>query len=56
MHSSISKFAIVNCKAKKKQHACVSSGLHNHYSELFTQITALKFKNSNSTTIAMLLT
>ena len=36
---------VVSCKAKKKQHACASSGLCNHYSELFTMTTSLKFAN-----------
>ena len=35
---------VVSRKANKKQHACAPSGLHNHYSELFTQTAALKFK------------
>ena len=30
-------------EAKKKQHARASSGLSDHYSELFTRMTALKF-------------
>ena len=33
-------------EAKKKQHACASSGLRNHYSELFTRMEALKLKNA----------
>ena len=33
-------------EAKKKQHACASSGLRDHYSELFTRMEALKFKNA----------
>ena len=41
----ISILTVVNCEAKEKQHACVSSGPHNHYSELFTWIAALKFEN-----------
>ena len=36
----------VSCKAKKKQHACTSYGLRNHYSELFTRMAALKFENA----------
>ena len=36
---------IVNHEAKKKQHACVSLGLRDHYSELFTWMAALKFEN-----------
>ena len=42
----ISRFTAVSCEAKKQQHACVSSGPHNHYSELFTWIAALKFENA----------
>ena len=34
---------VVSHEAKKKQHARASSGLRDHYSELFTQMTALKF-------------
>ena len=37
---------VVSHKAKKKQHAHVSSGLRDHYSELFTQLAALKFENA----------
>ena len=33
-------------EAKKKQHACASSGLRDHYSELFTRMEALKLKNA----------
>ena len=33
-------------KAKKKQHAHMSSGLRDHYSELFTQMAILKFENT----------
>ena len=29
-------------EVKKKQHACTSSGLRDHYSELFTWMVALK--------------
>ena len=36
----------VSCEAKKNQHAWVTSGLHDHYSELFTCTTALKFANT----------
>ena len=43
----ISRFTVVSREAKKKQHACASSGLHNHYSKLFiTRMVALKFKNA----------
>ena len=37
---------VVSREAKKKQHAFASSGLRDHYSELFTQMAALKFKNT----------
>ena len=37
---------IVSCEAKKKQHARVSSGQRDHYSELFTQMAVLKFENA----------
>ena len=37
---------IVSHEAKKKQHVQTSSGLCDHYSELFTQMAALKFKNT----------
>ena len=33
---------VVSREAKKKQHAHASSGLDDHYSELFTQIATLK--------------
>ena len=33
---------VVSREAKKKPHARASSGLRDHYSELFTQIAALK--------------
>ena len=39
----VSRLTVVSHKAKKKQHACASSGLRDHYSELFTQMAALKF-------------
>ena len=32
-----SRLTVVSCKAKKKQHACTSSGLHDHYGYLHTQ-------------------
>ena len=31
---NVSRRVIVSRKAKKKQHACLSFGLHDHYSEL----------------------
>ena len=37
---------VVSREAKKKQQACVSSGLRNHCSELFTWMAALKFENA----------
>ena len=39
----ISRLTVVSREAKKKQYARVSSGLHDHYSELFTRMAALKF-------------
>ena len=38
-----SRLTVVSRKAKKKQHARASSGLRDHYSELFTWMAALKF-------------
>ena len=38
-----SRFTVVSREAKKKQHARASSGLRDHYSELFTWMAALKF-------------
>ena len=38
-----SRLTVVSREAKKKQHACASSGPRDHYSELFTRIAALKF-------------
>ena len=38
-----SRLTVVSREAKKKQHARASSGLRDHYSELFTQMAALKF-------------
>ena len=38
----ISRLTIVSREAKKKQHACASSGPRDHYSELFTRMAALK--------------
>ena len=37
-----SRLTVVNHEAKKKQHACASSGLCDHCSELFTRMAALK--------------
>ena len=39
----ISRLTVVGREAKKKQHACASSGPHDHYSELFTRMAALNF-------------
>ena len=39
----ISRLTVVSCEAKKKQHACASSGPRDNYSELFTWMAALKF-------------
>ena len=38
MHTS--RLTVVSREAKKKQHACTSSGLRDHYSELFTWMAA----------------
>ena len=38
-----SRQVVVRHEAKKKQHACMSSGLQDHYSELFTRIAGLNF-------------
>ena len=38
-----SRHVVVSCKAKK-QHVHARSGLHNHYSELFTWMAGLSFK------------
>ena len=43
---NISRLTVVSREAKKKQHARASSGLRDHYSELFTRIAALKFENA----------
>ena len=40
------RLTVVSRKAKKKQHAHTSSGLHEHYSKLFTWMAALKFENA----------
>ena len=42
----ISRLAVVSCEANKKQHARASSSLRNHYSELLTQMAALRFENA----------
>ena len=41
-----SRLMVVSREAKKKQHAHTSSGLCDHYSELFTWMAALKFENA----------
>ena len=41
-----SRLTVVSCEAKKKQYARESSGLCDHYSELFTRMAALKFVNA----------
>ena len=41
--NSESRLTVVSREAKKKQHACASSGPRDHYSELFTRMAALKF-------------
>ena len=40
---AISRLTVVSREAKKKQHACASSGPRDHYIELFTRMAALKF-------------
>ena len=44
--NNLSRWTVVSHEAKK-QHSCMSSGLHYHYSELFTQIAALNFWNGS---------
>ena len=39
---------VVSREAKKKQHARASSGLRDHYGELFTRMAALKFVNAET--------
>ena len=41
-----SRLTVVSHEAKKKQHVRASSGPHDHYSELFTQMAALKFESA----------
>ena len=47
---SIARLMVVSHKLGQEEaayiHACMPSGLHNHYSELFTWMAALKFKNT----------
>ena len=45
---TVSRLIVVCHEVKKKQHACTSSDLYNHYcnSELFTWMAALKFANA----------
>ena len=53
----VSRLTVVSREAKKKQHARESSGLQDHYSELFTWMAALKFENAiTQATIAVLFT
>ena len=40
--TELSRLTVVSREAKKKQHACASSGPRDHYSELFTRMAALK--------------
>ena len=42
----LSRLTVVSHEAKKKQHARASSGLCDHYSELFTRMASLKFENA----------
>ena len=41
-----STLKVVSHEANKKQHACASSSLRNHYSESFTQMAALKLESA----------
>ena len=43
LYNGKSRLTVVSREAKKKQHACASSGPRDHYSELFTRMAALKF-------------
>ena len=43
LYEKLSRLTVVSREAKKKQHACASSGPRDHYSELFTRMAALKF-------------
>ena len=43
---TVLRLTVVSREAKKKQHAHASSGLHDHYSKLFTWMAALKFVNA----------
>ena len=43
LYNEVSRLTVVSREAKKKQHARASSGLRDHYSELFTRMAALKF-------------
>ena len=38
--------SVLQGQEKIKQHACASSGLHDHYSELFTWMAGLNFQNA----------
>ena len=38
----------MSCEAKKKQYACPTSGINNHYGGLITWMAALKFINAVS--------
>ena len=40
------RLMVVSRKVKNKQHVHVSSGLCDHYSELFTRMAALKFESA----------
>ena len=42
----LSRLTALSREAKKKHHVCASSGLCDHYSELFTRMAALKFENT----------
>ena len=46
MHVEISILVVMRHEAKKKQHSCTSTGLCDHYSELFICMAALKVQNA----------
>ena len=49
MELCISRLVVVSHEVTKKQSACASSGPHDHYSELFTRMAALKFESTGWT-------
>ena len=48
----LSRLTIVSHETKKMQHARASSGLRDHYNELFTWMVALNFENAVTLTRA----